>query len=204
MAWDEGCAGPVRGRGWGGSAAARRGAIPGAVGCGHGGGEWSGVGRRADGRTGRGRGAHLEDWQHWLLLRTHGSLVNSISAVLGCIDTCHNAHHYAPMMELLRGRRRRGAMRRQRGGGRQIGGTRILSAQAHAPRARAGVLNAALAHAQCSSNRLGPGAPREAQRRARGPHPHTPRPSGPPPGARSARPGHAGARDSSYQPSGEN
>ena len=143
MAWDEGCAGPVRGRGWGGSAAARRGAIPGAVGCGHGGGEWSGVGRRADGRTGRGRGAHLEDWQHWLLLRTHGSLVNSISAVLGCIDTCHNAHHYAPMMELLRGRRRRGAMRRQRGGGRPVGGTRILSARAHAPRARAGVLNAA-------------------------------------------------------------
>ena len=61
--------------------------------------------------------------------------------------------HNEPMMELRRGRRRRAAMRRQRGGGRPVGGTRILSAQAHAPRARAGVLNAALAHTplrQCS------------------------------------------------------
>ena len=81
---------------------------------------------------------------------------------------------------------------------------RDLSAHAPATRARRGnrpPLQAAWALQQQQA--IGPGAPREAQRRARGPHPDTPRPSQPPPASPPARPGHAGARDSSYQPSGD-
>jgi len=81
---------------------------------------------------------------------------------------------------------------------------RDLSAHAPATRARRGnrpPLQAAWALQQQQA--IGPGAPREAQRRARGPHPDTPRPSQPPPASPPARPGHAGARDSWYQPSGE-
>ena len=76
--------------------------------------------------------------------------------------------HNEPMMELLRGRRRRAAMRRQRGGGRPVGGTRILSAQAHAPRARAGVLNAALAHTPLRQSMLPRGRRRPAPARRQG------------------------------------
>ena len=84
---------------------------------------------------------------------------------------------------------------------------RDLSAHAPATRARRGnrpPLQAAWALQQQQA--IGPGAPREAQRRARGPHPDTPRPSQPPPPPHPpgrGTPGHAGARDSWYQPSGD-